>query len=167
MRVPVSLLVPVSAILLMVYSGFSQVAAIPVVLGAGVVLVAYWNSKRLIGLAGFFTAAVGVTLITKTTDMTDVDQLLKAGFLLVLPSCLLLWCAISVGGSKDEPMTHGPMPYIGAAAFAATVLAVVPLAWNLFPSMNLQGDVGVHSSIMLIGFTAAIWSLAVLGRTKN
>ena len=167
MRVPVALLVPVSAILLMAYAGFSQVAAIPVVLGAGVVLVAYWNSKRIAGLAGFFTAAVGVTLITKTTDMTDIAQLLQAGFLLVLPSCLLLWCAISVGGSKDEPMTHGPVPYIGAAAFAVTVLAVVPLVWNLFPSMNLHGDVGIHSSIMLIGFTAAIWSLAVLGRTKN
>jgi hypothetical protein len=164
---PVSLLVPISAVLLMAYAGFSQIAAIPVVLGAGVVLVAYWNSKRLIGLIGFFTAAVGVTLITKTTDMTDIDQLLKAGLLLVLPSCLLLWCAISVGGSKDEPMTHGLVPYVGAAAFAATVLAVVPLAWNLFPSMNLQGDVGVHSSIMLIGFTAAIWSLAVLGRMKD
>jgi len=167
MRVPVSLLVPVSAILLMAYSGFSQVAAIPVVLGAGVVLVAYWNSKRLIGSAGFFTAVIGVTLITKTTDMTDVEQLLKAGFFLVLPSCLLLWCAISVDGSKDEPMTHGPVPYIGAAAFAITVLAVIPLAWNLFPSMNQSGDVGVHTSIMLIGFTAAIWSLAVLGRMKD
>ena len=167
MRVPVALLVPVSAILLMTYAGFSQVAAIPVVLGAGVVLVAYWNSKRIAGLAGFFTAAVGVTLITKTTDMTDIAQLLQAGFLLVLPSCLLLWCAISVGGSKDEPMAHGPMPYIGAAAFAITVLAVIPLAWNLFPAMNLQGDVGIHSSIMLIGFTAAIWSLAVLGRMKD
>ena len=161
------MLVPVSAILLMAYSGFSQNAAIPVVLGAGIVLVAYWNSKRLIGLAGFFTATVGVTLITKITDMTDLAQLLQAGFLLVLPSCLLLWCAISVGGSKEDPVTHGPAPYIGAAAFAVTVLAVVPLAWNLYPSMNQSGDVGIHTSIMLIGFTAAIWSLAVLGRTKD
>jgi hypothetical protein len=167
MRVPVALLAPISAVLLIAYSGFSQVAAVPVVLGAGVVLVAHWNSKRLAGLAGFFTAAVGVTLITKTTDMTDVDQLLKAGFLLVLPSCLLLWCAISVGGSKDEPVARGPVPFIVAAAFAATVLAVVPIVWNLFPSMNISGDVGTHSSIMVIGFTAAIWSLAVLGRTKN
>lgn len=167
MRVPAALLVPVSAILLMAYSGFSQVAAIPVVLGAGVVLVAYWNSKRLVGLAGFFIAAVGVTLITKTTDMTDVEQLLKAGFLLVLPSCLLLWCAISVGGSKEEPTAHGPVPFIAAAAFALTVLAVVPIVWNLFPSMNLPGEVGTHGSIMLIGFTAAIWSLAILARAKN
>jgi hypothetical protein len=167
MRIPVALLVLVSAILLMAYAGFSQVAAIPVVLGAGIVLVANWNSKRLAGLAGFFIAVVGVTLITKITDMTVVDQLLTAGFLLVLPACLLLWCAISVGGSKDEPMTHEPMPYIGAVAFAFTVLATVPIAWNLFPSMNLPGDVGVHNSIMLISFTAAIWSLAILGRTKN
>ena len=167
MRVPVALLVPASAILLMAYAGFSQVAAIPVVLGAGVILVAYWNSKRLVGLAGFIAAAVGITLITKTTDMTDIWQLLEAGFLLILPSCLLLWCAISVSDSRDEPMTHGPVPYIVAAAFAFAVLAIVPLVWNLFPSMNQPGDVGVHSSIMLIGFTAAIWSLVIFGRTKN
>ena len=167
MRVPVALLVPVSAVLLMAYAGFSQVAAIPVVLGSGVVLVAYWNSKRLIGLAGFLMAVVGINLITKTTDLTDVSQLVEAGFLLVLPSSLLLWCAVSIGGSKDEPMTHGPIPYVVAAAFAITVLAIVPVVWNLFPSMNVSGDVGVHTSIMMIGFTAAIWSLAVLGRTRN
>jgi hypothetical protein len=168
MRVPIVLLIVASALLLLALTEFSQTAAIPVVLGSGIVLLAYWNSKRLVGLAGFFVAIIGVALTARITDLADGLQILKAGFLLVLPSCLLLWCALAASGSREEdPAKRGATTYIVAAAFGATLLAAVPLAGNVFPSMRFSGDTGVQTSIMLLGFAAAIWSTAILGRLRE
>lgn len=162
MRAPMPFMVAAAAALLIALTEFSQIAVIPIVLGAGMIMLANWNAKRIIGLGGFFLAVIGAALASELTDLTDVVQILQAGFLLVLPSCILLWFAIAVGSPRDEPMERGVVPYIGAAAFGATTLAIVPLVGIFFASARFSGDQGVISTIMMLAFAASAWSVALL-----
>ncbi len=167
MRMLTAVLPAVSAILLLALTGFSQTSAIPIVIGCSVVLLAYLNSKRYIGMIGFFVASIGAVIYGGVNDLTVVTELESAGGLLILPCSMLLWCALSSSGAGKEAPKVGALPYIVAIIFAAGVLISIPIAGNLFPSMMLSGDTGVGTSVMVLAFSTAILAVAILGRTRD
>lgn len=151
------------ALLLLVYVGLSWISIVTIVLGSGILLYAYWNGNKPIGIVGYLIFAFGTTATTDVYDLASVSNIARTGFLLVLPLSISLWFTLTMGTEPDSQAKIDWLPYTVAMAFAALVLMAVPIAGLILQSVSYVADTGEESQIMLIGFATAVWSAVVLG----
>ena len=156
-------LVLVGATLLIAFSEFSLPAIVVISSGSVILLLGHILSRRAVGVIGFFILALGAVETAEFPDLTVLPNILAATVFFVIPLAFSLWFALIIGSSSTGQQRANPVPYIWSVLFAAVVLSSVPITGIILNSARLVADVGVESQIMLIGFTTAVWAVALLG----